>query len=73
MVGRVDVRRVNVLTREGRQLAGRVQVDEVPMVLLFDGAGRERYRAHGFALRRDELQRWVARLERASADGGRAG
>ena len=60
---RVTVRRVNVLTREGRELAGRLQVDTVPMVLLFDQKGRERFRGYGLALQWGEVQRQVADLE----------
>ncbi len=63
MAGRVAVRRVNVLTREGAQLAGQLEVDRVPMVLLFDRTGRERYREYGLALRRRDLQRAVVEIE----------
>ncbi len=57
------MRRVNVLTREGAQLAGQLEVDRVPMVLLFDRTGRERYREYGLALRRRDLQRAVVEIE----------
>ncbi len=67
LAGRLEVRRVNVLTREGQQLAGRLAVDLVPVVLLFDRAGRERYRQDALAVRRDDLQRMVTELEADTA------
>ncbi len=63
MADRVDVRRVNVLASEGRHLAGRLEVDRVPMVLLFDRAGRKWYRESGLAVRREVLERRLAELE----------
>lgn len=57
VIDRVDVRRVNVLTPSGQALAGRLQVDLVPLVLLFDQTGRERYRASGLAVRPHAVRR----------------
>lgn len=57
LADRVGVQRVNVLTGEGRRMAGELQVDTVPTVLLFDPTGRERYREYGMAVRRGDLRR----------------
>ncbi len=59
---RVDVRRVNVLTAAGQDLAWRLQVDMVPLVLLYDQSGRERYRASGFHVRAGAVSRMIDTL-----------
>lgn len=56
---RVDVKRVNVLTAAGQALAGRLQVDMVPLVLLYDLDGDERYRASGFVVRPAAVARMI--------------
>jgi hypothetical protein len=56
---RVDVRRVNVLSSAGQDLAWRLQVDMVPLVLLYDQSGRERYRASGFRVRPGAVSRMI--------------
>lgn len=63
LADRVGVQRVNVLTGEGRRMAGELQVDTVPTVLLFDRTGRERYREYGMAVRRGDLRRVLDDLE----------
>jgi len=59
---RVDVRRVNVLSSAGQDLAWRLKVDMVPLILLYDQAGRERYRASGFRVRPRAVSRLVESL-----------
>jgi hypothetical protein len=59
---RVDVRRVNVLTSAGQDLAWHLQVDMVPLVLLYDQSGQERYRASGFRVRPGAVSRIVDTL-----------
>ncbi|MGH2347840.1 MAG: hypothetical protein ACRDFT_00075 [bacterium] len=59
---RVDVKRVNVLSSAGADLAWRLQVDLVPLVLLYDRSGRERYRASGFRVRPGAVSRMIDAL-----------
>lgn len=55
----MDVRRVNVLTPTGQALAARLRVDLVPLVLLYDTSGRERYRVPGLLVRPGKVSRAV--------------
>jgi hypothetical protein len=56
---RIDVRRINVLSSAGQDLAWRLQVDMVPLVLLYDQSGQERYRASGFRVRAGLVSRMI--------------
>lgn len=54
---------MNVLTTGGRETAGELAVGMIPAVLLFDPAGRERYRQYGLAVRRYQMREVVAQME----------
>lgn len=56
---RVDVKCVNVLSAAGKDLAWRLQVDIVPLVLLYDLDGAERYRVSGIWVRPGTVARKV--------------
>lgn len=72
MGDRVDVQRVNVLTPSGQALAGRLHVDFVPLVLLYDLTGHERYRASGLAVRPGAMRRVLDTMA-ASEQAGKRG
>lgn len=61
---------MNVLTTGGRETAGELAVGMIPAVLLFDMAGRERYRQYGLAVRRYQMRKVVDSLSPMGRGGG---
>lgn len=52
LAGRATVVHLNLLSRLGREVAGSYGVRAAPATLVFDGAGRVRYRHEGLPSRK---------------------
>lgn len=55
--GRADVVRLNMLSKEGREVASRYEVRGLPHLLVLDGAGKVIYRKNGLLDRKAVLAR----------------